>query len=86
MMRCNEVAKLVTSDLLTSSSLIKRMEVRLHLMMCEHCSRLLRQLKELRAAARGIAGLFDHELDQGTGQEMETRILRKISHDHQDPP
>jgi len=86
MMRCKEVARLMTSDLVSSSSLIRRMELRLHLMMCKHCSRLMKQLKELRTAARRIAGQIDYELDQGTGKEMKARILSKLFQNHQNPP
>jgi hypothetical protein len=86
MIRCKEVATLISSDLLASKSLLKRVEIRLHLMMCEHCSRLLRQMKQLRAAARRIAGSIDHELDCEAGKEMEARLLRKLSRGPDNPP
>lgn len=86
MIRCKEVATLLSSDLFASKSLLKRMEIRLHLMMCEHCSRLLKQLKGLRAAARRIAGSIDRELDQEAGKEMESRLLRKLSQRRHNPP
>jgi len=86
MIRCKEVARLMTSDLISGQSLLKRMEIHLHLMMCKHCSRLQKQLKQLASAARRMVGFVDRELDSDAGKEMESRILRKLSHEGQGPP
>jgi hypothetical protein len=49
------------------------MEVRLHLAMCDFCSRLARQLEQLRAAAR--------DLRQGNQGDvgLEDRLIRRFS-------
>ena len=73
MISCKNVAKLLMSDQLQAQSWWKRMEVRLHLAMCRFCSRLARQVEQLRSAARG-----------GTQQEaadpdFEDRLIRRLS-------
>lgn len=74
MISCRNVAKLLTTDELAAQSWWKRMEVRLHLLLCEYCSRLARQIEQLSAAARGLsASRADFDSD------LEARILRKLS-------
>jgi hypothetical protein len=46
----------------------------------------MKQLKDLRAGARRIAGKIDRELDRETGEKMEARILNKLSRNHHNPP
>lgn len=48
---CREVTSLLAADELASASWARRAAVRLHLSMCEHCSRLARQL---RVIAQGL--------------------------------
>lgn len=74
MISCRDVAKLLTSDELVSQSRWKRLEVRLHLRMCDYCTRLARQIERLRAAARQL-GASDESLDP----DLEQRIIRKLS-------
>jgi len=54
MISCKSVAKLLTSDQLQAQSWWKRTEVRVHLAMCKFCSRLSRQIEQLRSAARAM--------------------------------
>ena len=49
------------------------MEVRLHLSMCDLCSRLSRQIEQLRAGARTMI------TQDEPGAELEERLIRKIS-------
>ncbi|MDE3167967.1 MAG: zf-HC2 domain-containing protein [Acidobacteriota bacterium] len=72
MISCRSVAELLDADLLHAQNWWKRAEVRLHLAMCDACSRLARQLEQLRAAARGAGK--GHEPDAG----LEERLLRKL--------
>jgi len=73
MISCKNVAKLLMSDQLQAQSWWKRMEVRLHLAMCRFCSRLARQMEQLRSAARGMS---QHE---GTDRDCEDRLIRRLS-------
>ena len=73
MISCKNVAKLLMSDQLQAQAWWKRMEVRLHLAMCRFCSRLERQIEQLRSATRSMSG--PQEADPG----FEDRLIRRLS-------
>lgn len=73
MISCKSVATLLTSDQLRSLSWWKRVEVRMHLAMCDVCSRLARQLEQLRSGARQMRD--QNEADAG----LEERLIRHLS-------
>jgi hypothetical protein len=52
MLSCNEVTRLYASDALGRAPLRQRLAVRLHLMMCDQCSRYVKELRLIAAAAR----------------------------------
>ncbi len=79
MIRCRQVAELLTSDRRQDASLLVRLEVRFHLWMCRHCARLATQVKQLRAAALKLADTFG---PRGTGapkEGFEERLVRRLS-------
>jgi hypothetical protein len=73
MISCKNVAKLLMSDQLQAQSWWRRMEVRLHLAVCRFCSRLARQIEQLRSATRRISE--QEEADSG----LEDRLIRRLS-------
>ena len=73
MISCKNVAKLLMSDQLPAQSWWKRMEVRLHLAMCRFCSRLARQIEQLRSATRRMS-----EQDEADSS-LEDRLIRRLS-------
>lgn len=73
MISCKNVATLLMSDQLQAQSRWKRMEVRLHLAMCRLCSRLARQLEQMRSAARRTGD--QDAADPG----LEERLIRRLS-------
>jgi hypothetical protein len=73
MISCKNVATLLMSDQLQSQSWWRRMEVRLHLAMCRFCSRLARQIEQLRSATRHTTE--QEEADAG----FEERLIRRLS-------
>jgi hypothetical protein len=73
MISCKNVATLLMSDQLQAQSWWKRMEVRLHLAMCRFCSRLARQMEQLRSAARAMSE--KEEADPN----FEDRLIRRLS-------
>jgi len=73
MISCKNVAKLLMSDQLQAQRWWKRMEVRLHLVMCRFCSRLSRQMEQLRSAARGVSQ--QEEADPN----FEDRLIRRLA-------
>ena len=74
MIRCKEVARLLSTDQLASQPVWRRAGVRLHLMMCRHCRRFTRQLARLKQAAADLGTLFDAEL----GADFSRRIHEKL--------
>ena len=73
MISCKNVAKLLMSDQLQAQSWWRRMEVRLHLAMCRFCSRLARQIEQLRSATRRMSE--QEEADSS----LEDRLIRRLS-------
>ena len=73
MISCKNVARLLMSDQLQAQSWWKRMEVRHHLAMCRFCSRLARQIEQLRSATRRMSE--QEEADSG----LEDRLIRRLS-------
>lgn len=54
MLRCREVTRLHASDELERATLATRIGVRLHLMMCRHCRRYVRELRRIGEAVRSL--------------------------------
>lgn len=75
MYACAEVARYISSDEYRTAGIFKRLGSRLHLAMCKHCSRYLRQLQALAIAARSVGSAV-------TPAEIEAarnRILQELS-------
>lgn len=73
MISCKNVATLLMSDHLKAQTWWKRAEVRLHLAMCRFCSRLERQIEQLRSAARTMSE------QQESDPDFEDRLTRRLS-------
>jgi hypothetical protein len=52
MLRCREISELVSQSMERDLPLRRRLEVRMHLMMCRMCAGFARQMRLLRRAAR----------------------------------
>jgi hypothetical protein len=78
MTSCKQVARLLTSGELERSGFWTRLRVRLHLWMCRHCSRLARQLEQIRSAARRLRATFDAEKPAAGEEGLEARLLKKL--------
>jgi hypothetical protein len=52
MYRCSEVVRLISSDEYLTAGFLKKLQIRLHLAMCEHCLKYTRQLRALAEAVR----------------------------------
>jgi|CXWL01.1.fsa_nt_gi anti-sigma factor ChrR (cupin superfamily) len=55
MLRCEDVTRLCASEALATASWGTRLAVRLHLLMCDSCTRHQRELAAIGAAARRLA-------------------------------
>jgi hypothetical protein len=72
---CSEVVRLISSDEYSAAGLWKKLQIRLHLAMCVHCSRYARQL-------RAIAAAFRTTQASPPASEIESaksRIIQKLS-------
>ena len=76
MLRCNEIAKILNSD--ERLSLLKRAELRLHLMMCEHCAAYSKHLNYLKT---GFKKLFSHitRIDPSRLESLEDKTIQQIT-------
>jgi hypothetical protein len=56
MLKCHEVSRLAASEEIARAGFLRRLEFRLHLMMCRHCRNYVRQVGLIGAAARRLMG------------------------------
>ena len=75
MISCKSVARLLTSDQVRAQNWWTRMEVRLHLAICDMCSRLARQLEQMRSAASQTRK--ENEADASLEERLIRRLLRR---------
>ena len=54
MLSCREVTTLHASDLVHRAPLLTRVRYRMHLTMCRHCSRYVREMTRIAASARAL--------------------------------
>jgi hypothetical protein len=52
MLKCKEVARLLSTDAAVDGMLSDRLRVKLHLLFCKHCRGYARQLRAVGAAGR----------------------------------
>ena len=74
MIRCKEVATLLSTDQLASQPMWRRAGVRVHLMMCRHCRRFARQLARLQQAAADLGATFDAEVGADFAQRVQEKL------------
>jgi predicted anti-sigma-YlaC factor YlaD len=75
MLRCSEIVRLTSSDECLTAGILKKLQIRLHLAMCEHCSKYVRQLRALAEAVRRTA----EEVPSSEVETGKSRILQHLS-------
>lgn len=75
MLRCHEVTHLVASDEIAEAGLLRRLELRLHLLMCRHCRNYVQQLRRIRDAARR---LWAEDADPEAAAALEEKVLAAV--------
>jgi hypothetical protein len=80
MLRCNEVTRLCASEDVRDASWRTRIAVRLHLMMCRHCRRYVRELSRIGAAARALVR------DEAEEAERNEDLIRRVLPESPQPP
>lgn len=75
MLPCKDIVKLLSSD--EKVTLLQRAELKMHLMMCEHCSAYNRHLKSMR---NGFKKLFSKltAVKPGAVEQLESKVIDKI--------
>jgi hypothetical protein len=79
MMTCHEVALLVATGDIDRASPSRRLQVRLHVLICSSCRIFRRQLASLRRAARSMRDQFDTEY--AAAGDLDLRIARRLGSD-----
>jgi anti-sigma factor ChrR (cupin superfamily) len=72
MLKCKEVTRLLASDEYLESRWGRRLAIRMHLVMCQHCRRYARQLRAIRNVASSLWKLSPS--DRSTLEQLERRI------------
>ena len=76
MIRCKEVATLLSTDQLASQPVWRRVAVGIHLLMCRHCRRFARQIARLKQAAAELGTAFDAEVGPDFSQRVQEKLRR----------
>lgn len=76
MLKCKEVSGLAAADDVAELSLMKRLEFKMHLIMCVHCRRYVQQIKSLGRGARDWAS--ENEAEPQQLRRMEEKVLDEI--------
>ena len=74
MMTCHDVSTLVATGGLMEAPLIRRLSVRMHLAMCDHCRTFRRQIEVIARAARAAGLTFERELPE----DFAARVVRRL--------
>lgn len=76
MYSCSEVIRWIATDEYRSAGLFQRAGITLHLIMCRHCSRYLKQLQDLAKSLRTLVN--DIEVSASEIESAKTRITAQI--------
>jgi len=76
MLKCREVTRLVASDEIGRAGILRRLELRLHLMMCHRCRAYVREIGLMGSIARRLWGEEEEEAERTAS--MEQRVLQAI--------
>ncbi len=80
MLPCKEIVRILSSQDTSANefSFMQRAGLRLHLLMCKHCSHYATHLEMMRA---GFKKLFSKimQVDKVEVQQLEDEIIRKVS-------
>ena len=82
MLKCKQVSTLVSSGDIDNAGFMKKVEVRMHLLMCKHCARYFEQMKSVGKGAKDLA--HDQEAEPEQIERMEKNIIDGVREDNQD--
>jgi hypothetical protein len=82
MLKCKEVTHIIATGEIDEFTWMKRLEMRMHLLMCTHCKEYVSQIF---AMGQGVRRLFGSDEDPETLARMERDILAGSGCDNGDP-
>ena len=74
MTTCHDISMLVSTGGLAEAPLLRKLEVRMHLVMCRHCRAFRRQVETIAAAALAAGLAFERELPR----DCESTLVRRL--------
>lgn len=80
MLTCKEVSQLCASDAVHEAPWSRRVAVRLHLLMCRHCSRYVRELRAIGEAARRLVA--QRTSDDAAAERLRLGAMDALRTDH----
>lgn len=81
MLNCKQASKLVSQSLDRPLSWSERLQLKLHLFMCNPCRQFKRQLQMLRTAMQRIRNDIEHDCTIQLAPDVKNRILRELQSD-----
>lgn len=79
MLSCKEVTRAVASEDVAKASWWRRVQVQLHLYMCQHCRRYAAQLRVIGKVARNLWGTRPVDEDPEALRHLEETILKGVN-------
>lgn len=75
MLKCKEVVEITAKD--EKLTLFKKVEFKMHLLMCKHCSAYVEQIKLIKAQYKKVFKKVT-EVDEDHLKELENKIIEDI--------
>jgi len=74
-LHCDKVSKFVSESMDRELSLVEKVGVRVHLLMCRHCARFAKQLEHMRCVIRKESRNYPRiKLDEDVKIKMKKRL------------
>jgi len=83
MLTCKQASKLVSQSLDRPLTWSEKLQLKLHLLICDPCTQFKRQLNMLRTALRRIRNDIEHDSSIKLPLDVKNRILHRIESDQQ---
>lgn len=78
MLKCKELVSIVSSNT-ENYSLIRKLQIKFHLIICHHCSAYVKQLQYLKNGFKKLTELSKVKQNSPEIQKIEDKIIRKIN-------
>lgn len=83
MLSCKDASRLISQSLDRRLTLRERFGLRVHLMICDFCSRFRQQVELIRAAIKRMTGQIEQDEHLVIPPEAKTRIADAIKSRHE---